>query len=165
MGSADGAGEVREARKDFHVEPMTPDDVRPAFAVVQAVRPSIAWEEWCEHVRGLCDGDQPDSGAVVLRGPSGYIYGLFTFAAQRTLGVGRTLQVHDFCVATLSSRADAANALISEAEALCRRLRCRAIALHFLDNELWNEPQPPYHTMSFKGSYVPIPPAVMKMVG
>jgi GNAT superfamily N-acetyltransferase len=163
----------------FHARPMRHDDVVPAFAVVQSVRGEIPLEEWSAHMAEFMPNaatptphHEPDSerhdpsfGGAVAIDPKGYIVGLFTYLCRRTLGVGPTLELHDFCVVTLARRRDASAVLLGYAEDLARRLGCAAIRVDFLESEFWNRDEVLPEGPPLEGAYTVSAPPALKVIG
>jgi len=150
----------------LEVRPLRPADIRPACALVQTVRPDVTLSQWQSHVETIHEGARLTNrcGVMVLSDRQGYIYGIFTYCVQPNLGIGSTLKVGDFCVATLTSPRDGAELLCRKADELAQCFDCRAVSITFLDEEAWNRPEPPHQAFRLKGPFVPAPPAVMKFV-
>lgn len=151
----------------FLARPFRDDDLRPTLALVQSIRPDVDLGEWHRHIGTYLDGAATGQrcGAVVLSGPNDYVYGLFTYCLQRSLGIGCTLKVSDFCIATLTSRTMAADTLMAEADAIADTHGCRAVSITFLDDAVWHRDEAPHEVFKLRGSFVPAPPAVMKVIG
>lgn len=138
-----------------------------AFAVVQAVRPDIDAEAWREHAAELLDApDAPEGGSrlIGLRGPRGYLHGLFSYSVGRRLPVGRVLRVEDFCVATIVGWKQAARTLLAAAEDLARNLDCGAISVTPLAYEEWTGALPNDAISSLGGGYVADAPNLLKQL-
>ena len=118
-----------EHEAPYSVRALTADDVLPAFSVVRTVKPDVALDAWQAHVDDVLDYPvNRRQGVMLLTGPNGTLYGLFSYRAVSTLGAGRTLQLDDFCVAPVMGRHSATGALLAEAETLARRFDCSRMA-------------------------------------
>lgn len=151
----------------YRVRQLTPDDVLPALSVVQMVNPAIEATEWQQHIEELIAGDTPGGdrhGMMVLTGPRGYIYGLFSYHIVRSLTSGRTLQIDDFCVTPIASRRNASCALLLAAEELARRSGSRSMTLNFLDRTTWQAPELPYEALGLDESFMPGQPCLAKTI-
>lgn len=158
----------------YQVEPLQGSQLIQAYPIVQTVRPAIDLDEWRQHVGGLCNNTQDadrECGIMGLIGPRGYIYGFYTYRAHRCLGLGRTLDVNDFCVAAPASRRQGSAQLLRSAEDLARLYACRALDISFLVDEQWHanahEWGEEFHAAGgfpLEGAFMPAPPSVMKLI-
>jgi GNAT superfamily N-acetyltransferase len=113
----------------------------------------------------LDHGDDRSFGSAVAIDPKGYIVGLFTYLCRRTLGVGPTLELHDFCVVTLARRRDASAVLLGYAEELAHRLACAAIRVNFLEGEVWDRDGVLPEGPPLEGAYTVSAPPALKRIG
>ena len=147
--------------------PARAADVARALSLVHTAKPSVTMEEWTHHVEQVmrdADDGAAGHGMRLLVGPNDYVYGLFSYRTVRTIGAGLSLQLDDFCVTPIVSRRSATSALLREAERIARRFDCSAIAVNFLDEEVWDRPEPPHEAFAFDGGFMPAPPCVMKKI-
>ncbi len=158
----------------YQVEPLQGAQLVQAYPIVQTIRPSIDLGEWRGRLDDLC-GDaaaaSAECGAMGLLGPQGYIYGFYTYWAHRCLGLGRTLDVKDFCVAAPANRRQASAQLLNSTEDLARLHACRALNISFLVDEQWHADEHEWHeglhearTFSLEAAFIPAPPSVMKLI-
>jgi hypothetical protein len=122
----------------FLAREMTRQDARRAYALVEAVRPEIPFDEWINHIECVLDGDTAKgarTGAMVLTAGSEHLYGAFTYGEWTTLALGRTLMIDDFCAVGLEGEQTPARVLLESADALAARQGCKSVCVKFLDSD------------------------------
>lgn len=122
----------------FVAREMTRQDARRAFALVEAVRPEIAFDDWIDHIECVLNGEAPKGGrpgAIVLTAGGNYLYGVFTYGEWVTLALGRTLMVDDFCAVGLDGDEAPVRVLLDSADALAARQGCQSVCVKFLDGD------------------------------
>lgn len=132
---------------------MTRQDIRRAYALVEAVRSDITLETWLNHIEAILDR-AAKAGAVVLTAGDAYLYGAFTYRPWTTLALGQTLMVDDFCAVGMAGDRSPGKALLDAAERMAVGLGCQSVCVKFLaaDHE-----EQTWHTHAHSSAYFSIP--------
>lgn len=150
--------------KLFSVREMTEADVRRAYALIESVRADVSFQAWRRHiatVRASNADPAVPGGAIALICPQDYVYGVFTYTMRRTLAIGCSLIVDDFCASSLGNDPVPANALLQAADELAGQHGCRSVCIHFLDSTVYEQIDLP--GVASGGSYSPLA-AMTKMI-
>lgn len=117
----------------YQLCPLPHRQVDQAFPLVQLAAPGLTLDRWRAYAAALVGagnghGHRPQpQGIVTAQDAKGYIHGLFCYAVQDDLSLGRALGVQHFVVGSLFDPRGVADTLLDCMESIARELECTAI--------------------------------------
>jgi len=112
----------------FTVRALAPDQIRSVFPLIREAMPEVDLAAWTAFARRLTGRRLGHVGVMAAwREGRTFPCGLFCYRVDRTLGQGRTLIAEYFVAVDLLNPKGVLEALVTELDALGRRLGCNAV--------------------------------------
>ncbi|MBM3559648.1 MAG: hypothetical protein FJX53_07205 [Alphaproteobacteria bacterium] len=106
---------------------LPPERLEQAFALVRALDPALAIEQWRDFARRAGEATPDEAGVVVLETPEGYLHGLFSWRRVDRLLEGPTLVVENLVTADFGIGSRTTCHLAAAMEALASKAGGRSL--------------------------------------
>ena len=146
------------------VEPLAPEQIRPAWALVRTGNPELTLAQWLRFarraVRRLPTGKPRTHGVMVARRQGrSLLCGLVCYQRVRDMECGQVLNAGHYIAVDIIDPAPVLGALVSAMEALAAELGCSAVRSMISDN------QAALSAMLRTGGHAPLAALMTKPVG
>lgn len=126
----------------FHAAPLSPDEARLAYPLVQMFDPAVTLRDWLAFARRLQKRKPEQAGLMAVRDARGTIFALFSYVVEHDFRKRSCLRVSDLIVGYLPSAVVDATILAS-AQRLADRFACGTLLIDM--------PVPPSKATSLPG--------------
>ena len=109
----------------FSVVDMDENAVSAVYPLIRTATPNVSAEQWLDYARKV----RMRGGLLGLMGPQSTLFGLLTYRSEASLDHGRIFVIDNFLTFELNRAAPGRQALCAAAEALARKLGCKAIEI------------------------------------
>ena len=123
-------------RRTLNAADLSTGDIEPAFALIQALHPSLTLETWQAFATQLVD-QRPSAqrGLIGVRNETGYICGLFVYRAEADLMHERAFAVDVIAAIDIVDASVVIREMMKAARATARRLGCGIIRVRVDRNQ------------------------------
>lgn len=112
----------------FHTAPLSPNEARLAFPLVQMSDPTVTLSNWLAFTR-LWSRRKPEQGGLMaVRDRRGIVYALFSYTVERDLRLEACLRISGIIAGRLPG-ADLDAAILCGIQELAERLGCQALLI------------------------------------
>jgi len=135
----------------YFVEPIGSETTDKAYALAQAVIPTLSKYEWWQFCRSpdFGEGRPPTVGereeVVVARNAKGYVKGLCIYAIREHATCGRLIDVPFFIASSAADAEGVTGELINFLRGKCDQFLCSGIRFWTMDRETWARRLGPDH--------------------
>jgi hypothetical protein len=113
-------------RRSLDATNLSTVDIEPAFALIQALHPSLTLDTWRAFARPLVDqAPSGQYGLVGVRNEAGYLCGLFVYRVEPDLAHERAFVVDVIAALDVVDQKRVIRATMEAVRAMAHRLRCR----------------------------------------
>jgi hypothetical protein len=128
--------ETTDMRRSLDATVLTLDDVEPAFALVQALHPSLSLETWRKFAGPLiAPRPSAERGLIGVRNEADYLCGLFVYRVEADLSYGRAFVVDVVAALDVVDAGAVIGAILEAAQAMADRLRCRIVRIRVASSQ------------------------------
>lgn len=120
--------QISQMRPPLTAANLGSSDIEPAFALIQALHPSLSLTTWRGFATALVDQTEATLGGLVgVRNEAGYLCGLFVYRVEADLRHDRAFVVDVIAALDIVDASTVIRTMMKAAQAEARRLACGII--------------------------------------